>query len=153
MIWIDFGIICIGQEQLSAPADRNGIIFEGYQRTADSEPFYNEFYHFHTADKLLGCWYNIWLPAPDCYEESFFDIAPKGVPYVEVVPKWADTVERILSFYIKESPSKEIAVLLRVQDKSHDAVHPDCSLSEFVQALSQGNIKWNELYFIKCLSA
>ena len=149
MIWIDFGIICIGQEQISAPPDMNDIVFKGYERTVNSEPFYNkDYYHFHTADKLLGCWYNIWLPKPICYEESFFDIASRGIPYVEVVPKWSDYVAKILSFYINESPYNKIAVLLRIQDRSNDIVHPACSLSEFVQALSDGNIKWNELYFV-----
>ena len=148
MLWIDFGIICIGQEQISTPADMDCIVFEGYRRTADSEPFYNKEYHFQTADNLLGCWYNIWLPEPICYEESFFDIASKGVPYVEVVPKWFDYVAKILSFYINESPCKKIAVLLRIEDESNDTVHPDYSLSKFVQALREGNIKWNELYFV-----
>ena len=148
MIWIDFGIICIGQEQVSAPTDMNGIIFEGYRRTTDSEPFYSKDYHFHTADNLLGCWYNIWLPESICYEESFFDIASKGIPYVEMVPKWSDYVSRILSFYINESPYNKIAVLLRVQDKSNDTVHSDCSLSNFLQSLNKGNVKWNELYFV-----
>lgn len=148
MIWIDFGVICIGQEQISMPLDMNDIIVEGYQRTEDSEAFYNEYYHFHTADKLLGCWYNIWLPEPICHEESFFDITSKGMPYVEVVPKWSDCVKTILSFYIKESPYNKIAVLLRIQDKSNNVVHSDCCLSEFIQALSEGNIRWNELYFI-----
>ena len=148
MIWIDFGIICIGQEQLSVPADMNDIVFEGYQRTAESEPFYYKEYHFHTADNLLGCWYKIWLPESICYEESFFDIASKGVPYVEVVPKWSDYVAKILSFYINESPYNKIAVLLRIQDSSNDIVHPACSLSEFIQELNKGNIKWNELYFV-----
>lgn len=148
VIWMDFGIICIGQAQPSAPAGRNGIVFEGHQRTADSEPFYSKDYHFQTADKLLGCWYHIWLPEPVCYEESFFDIAVKGIPYVEVVPKWSDSVAKILSFYIKESPYSKIAVLLRVQDSSNDTVHPECSLDEYIQALTEGNIKWNELYFV-----
>ena len=124
------------------------IVVEGYQRTIDSEPFYNENYHFHTADKLLGCWYNIWLPAHICYEESFFDIASKGVPYVEVIPKWSKCVENILSFYISQSPINKIAVLLRVEDISNDTVHPEYSLNEFIQALTEGNIKWNELYFV-----
>ena len=148
MIWIDFGIICIGQEQISVPADMNDIVFEGYQRTAVSEPFYNDSYHFHTADKLIGCWYNIWLPESICYEESFFDIASKGVPYVEAVPKWSDYVAKILSFYINESPYNKIAVLLRIQESSNDIVHPVCRLSEFIQELNKGNIKWNELYFV-----
>lgn len=148
MIWIDFGIICIGQEQISSPSNMNDIIVEGYQRTEDSDPFYNEYYHFHTADKLLGCWYNIWLPESICYEESFFDIASKGIPYIEMVPKWSAYIKTILSFYINESPCNKIAVLLRIEDKSNNVVHPDCSLSEFIQALSEGNIKWNELYFV-----
>ena len=148
VIWIDFGIICIEQEQSSVPSNMNDFVFESYERTADSEPFYNESYHFHTADKLTGYWYNIWLPDPICYEESFFDIATKGVPYIEVVPKWTEYVKDILSFYIDQSPTNKIAVLLRVQDSSNDTVHPDCSLDEFVQELTNGNIKWNEIYFI-----
>lgn len=149
MIWIDFGIICIGQEQISVPLNTKDIVVEGYHRTTDSEPFYNENYHFNTADKLLGCWYNIWLPEPICYKESFFDIASKGVPYVEVVPKWIKHVETILSFYISQSPTSKIAVLLRAENTSNDTVHPDCSLDEFIQSLTHGNIKWNELYFIR----
>ena len=148
MIWIDFGIICIGQEQTSSPLSMNDIVIEGYKRTADSEPFYNENYHFHTADKLTGCWYNIWLPEPSCYEESFFDIAAKGVPYIEVVPKWTKYVKDLLSFYIDQSPINKIAVLLRVQDSSNDTVHSDCCIDEFIQGLTVGNIKWNELYFV-----
>ena len=148
MIWIDFGIICIGQKQTSAPSNMNDIVIEGYERTADSEPFYNDYYHFYTADKLMGCWYNIWLPESICYEESFFDIATKGVPYIEVVPKWTEYVKDILSFYIGQSPINKIAVLLRVQDSSNNTVHSDCSLDEFIQRLTVGNIKWNDLYFV-----
>lgn len=149
MIWIDFGIICIGQEQISVPSNTKNIVVEGYHRTEDSEPFYNENYHFNTADKLLGCWYNIWLPEAICCEESFFDVAAKGIPYVKVVPKWSKCVENVLSFYISQSPTNKIAVLLRVQDTSNDTVHPDCSLDEFIHALTHGKIKWNELYFIR----
>ncbi len=148
MLWIDFGVICIGQDRISTPPDMNDIIVEGYQRTEDSEPIYNEYYNFHTLDNLLGCWYNIWLPEPICYEESIFDITSKGMPYVKVVPKWSDYVKTILSFYINESPCNKIAVLLRIEDKSNNVVHFDCSLFEFIQAISEGNIKWNELYFI-----
>ena len=148
MISIDFGIICIGQEQPSVPSNMSDFVFEGYERTADSEPFYNDYYHFYTADKLMGCWYNIWLPESICYEESFFDIATKGVPYIEVVPKWTEYVKDILSFYINQSPINKIAVLLRVQDSSNDTVHTDCSIDEFIQGLTVGNIKWNELYFV-----
>ena len=148
MIWIDFGIICIGQEQISLHSNMNDIVVEGYRRTADSEPFYDESYHFHTADKLMGYWYNIWLPEPICYEESFFDIAAKCGPYVEVVQKWAEHVKKLLSFYKDQSPINKIAVLLRVEDFSNDTVHSDCSLDEFIHELTVGNIKWNELYFI-----
>ncbi|MBE6775707.1 MAG: hypothetical protein E7543_05895 [Ruminococcaceae bacterium] len=148
MIWIDFGIICIGQDRISAPSNVNDIVVEGYARTEDSEPFYNENYHFHTADKLLGCWYNVCLPDPIRCEDSFFDIAAKGVPYVQVVPKWSEYVKNILSFYIEQSPINKIAVLLRVQDLSNDTVNYECSLDEFIQGLSVGNIKWNELYFV-----
>lgn len=148
MIWIDFGIICIGQAQPSAPTDMTGIVFEGHQRTSDSEPFYSKGYHFPTADKLLGCWYHVWLPEPVCYEESFFDIASKGVPYVEIVTKWSGHIASILSFYINQSPINKIAVLLRVQDSSNDTVYPEYSLDEYIQALTEGNIKWNALYFV-----
>ena len=118
------------------------------KKLANSEPLYNESYHFNTADKLMGCWYNIWFPQPICYEESFFDIATKGIPYIEIVPKWTEYVKDILSFYIDQSLTKKIAVLLRVEDFSNDTVHSDCSIDEFIQELTEGNIKWNELYFV-----
>lgn len=148
MIWIDFGIICIGQENNSVPHEIKDIVVEAYTRTVDSEPFYIETYSFDTADMLSGIWYNIWLPEPICYEESFFDISTKQTPYVNVVPKWTGLVQRILSFYINESPVRKIAVLLRVQDTSNDVVHPPCKLDDFIQALKEGNVKWNELYYV-----
>ena len=126
----------------------NNFIFEGYERTADSEPFYEKSYHFHSADNITGYWYKILLPEPICYEESFFNVGAKGVPYVEVVPKWTGYVKYILSFYINQSPVNKIAVLLRVQDSSNDTVHSDCSIDEFVRELTIGNIKWNELYVV-----
>jgi len=148
MIWIDFDVICIGQEQISIPADMNDIVIEGHQRTADSEPFYDRSYNFDTADRLSGCWYQIWVPEPLCYEESFFDISSGGVPCVEVVPKWSHHAEKVLSFYLKQSPAGRIAVLLRIQDTSDDIVHSPCSLEEFVRMLHEGSVRWNELYYV-----
>lgn len=148
MIWIDFGIICIGQEKMSVPSVMEDIEIEAYRRHENSEAFYNESYHFYTADALAGYWYNIWLPDPICYEESFFDISPRGIPCVSVVPKRADHVRRILTFYLNESPTHEIAVLLRVQDRSDDVAHPRCKLEAFLQALEEGTVRWNELYLI-----
>lgn len=148
MIWIDFGVICMGQEEKSVPPEMNNFIFEAYQRSVDSAPFYIEPYKFHTADTLTGYWYKIWLPELICYEESFFDISPKGAPYVGVNPKYTIHVKSILEFYINESPVHKIAVLLRVQDFSNDVVHSSCSLDDFIQALKDGNIKWNELYYV-----
>ena len=148
MIMIDFGIICIGQEELSKPSDINGITVEGYQRTVDSGPFYIETYDFHTADKLLGYWYNIWLPESIIYKESFFDISYKDMPWIEVVPKWSKYVENILAFYINESPVNKIAVLLRIEDDSYDIVHPECSFVDFIQMLKEGRVRWNELYYV-----
>lgn len=148
MIMIDFGIICIGQEELSKPSDINGITVEGYRRTVDSDPFYIETYNFHTADKLLGYWYNIWLPESIIYKESFFDISHKDIPWIEVVPKWSKHVEDLLAFYINESPVNKIAVLLRIEDDSHDIVHPECSFDDFIQMLKEGSVRWNELYYV-----
>ena len=148
MIWIDFGVICIGQEKVSMPSDMNDVVIEGYRRIENSKPFYDKSYNFNAADKLLGCWYKIWLSESLCYEESFFDIASKGIPCVKVVPKWSNHVKNILSFYLKQSPINKIAVLLRIEDASDDVVHSSCSFNEFVQRLNEGNIKWNELYHV-----
>lgn len=149
MIFIDFGIICIGQSKSSFPQNIKNVRFEVCKRTTDSEPMYNEWYHFHTADKLLGNWYLVWLSRNFFYEQSFFDIADKGSPWIYLEPKWKDTVKRILAFYIQASPIHQIAVLLRIQDKSDDISHSVCSLKEYIDALITGNIKWNELYFVK----
>ena len=149
MIWIDFGIICIGQEKKSVPPNTDNLVIEEYQRTANAEQFYNENYSFHTADKQVGVWYNIWLSELSCYDESLFDISSEQIPNVCVVPKYEALVKQLLEFYLDESPEHNIAVLLRVEDKSNDTVHSLCTLDDFIQALKAGTIKWNELYFIR----
>lgn len=150
VIFIDFGIICIGKFKRSFPKNIEKVRFEVRKRTKTSKPMYDEWYHFQTADRLLGNWYFVWLTEDIFYDESFFDIADdKGEPWIYLEPKWKDTVKRILEFYIEESPIHQIAVLLRIQDRSHDISHPVCSLEEYMNDLEAGNIKWNELYFIK----
>lgn len=131
------------------PKDITDVRYETYKRTADSEPIYNESYKFDTADKLLGNLYFVWLPDEIIYDESFFDISQKDCPWVCVETKWASTVKRILQFYLQESPTHQIAVLLRVQEESADITHSACSLEEYMNALIEGNIRWNELYFIE----
>ncbi len=148
LIWIDFGIICIGQQNTSTPPHAKDFFIEGCQRTINSKAFYDEYYHFHTADTLLGCWYNVWFPESICYSESLFDISRKDIPYVKVLPQWEKDVRHFLSFYTKESPVHEIAVLLRIQDFSDDVVHPFCNLDDFMQALKNGTVRWNELYYV-----
>jgi len=152
MIWIDFGIICIGQTTPSIPPmppkiDRMTI--DVSKRTIDSDARYNEDYIFHTADTLIGYWYVPWLPEEFRYDESFFDMSEKGCPWVYVVPKWKDIVRSVLEFYLKESPEHRIAVLLRIEDQSNDIVHSVCKIDEFMNDLTDGNIRWNELYFIE----
>lgn len=149
MIWIDFGIICIGQTKPSIPPNINSNDIEIYKRTISSEAQYDEWYNFHTADTLIGYWYIPWLPEEIMYDESFFDISEKGCPWMNVVPKWEGTVKSILEFYLNESPNHKIAVLLRIQDKSNDTVHSVCKIDEFMNELIEGNIRWNELYFIE----
>ncbi len=149
MIWIDFGVICLGQTKPSIPPGIKSDDVEIYERTADSESFYNETYNFHTADTLTGYWYMFWLPEEIKYDESFFDISERNCPWINVVPKWKNIVRSILEFYLSESPVHRIAVLLRVQDDSDDTVHSICKLDEFMNSLVEGNIKFNELYFIE----
>ena len=37
---------------------------------------------------------------------------------------------------------------MREQMESDNVVHEVCSLDEYMAALSAGNIRWNELYYI-----
>ena len=148
MIWIDFNVICIGQNKKTIPCDIKDIVIDAYKRTKRSRPFYISSYNFQTADKLLGSWYSIRLQDDICYDESLFDISPDDIPYVMVVPKWLELVKKVLLFYLNASPVNKIAVLLRVQDKSDDTINREYSLDEFVQALIAGKIKWNELYYV-----
>ena len=149
MCWIDFGIICIEQAEVALPEGMMDFRFEYYKRTVNSEPLYDNWYHFNTADKLPGYWYFIWMPCESRFDESFFDMTEKGCPWVCVKPKWKDTVKKILAFYIQQSPVHQIAVLLRIQSESRNAFHSYCTLDAFMDALMAGNIKWNELYFIE----
>ncbi len=149
MIWIDFSIICIDQAKPSIPPNIKSDDIDIYERTADSGSFYPLDYNFRTADALTGYWYMIWLPEEIKYDESFFDISERNCPWINVIPKWKDTVINVLEFYLNESPKHRIAVLLRVQDDSNDVVHPVCKLDEFINDLTEGNIRYNELYFIE----
>ena len=150
MLWIDLGIICICQTEAAFPDTGRGIRFEHHRRRYKALPMYDEYYHFRTADRLTGIWYLAWLPDPVCYEQSFFDIADKGCPYICTVPEWEDTVRMMLRFYLNASPDHRIAVLPRVQDRSDDVVHKEpYSLDGFMDGLKCGNIRFNELYFIK----
>lgn len=150
MIIIDFGIICIGQSEITYPNNIESVEFEVENRRSKSKSMYeyDEWCHFETADSLVGKWYLAWLSKDIFFEQSFFDLSDKGFSNVCVVPKWKDTVKRILDFYIQESPVHQIAVLLRMQDESNNISHPVCSVKEFMDHLTDGEVKWNELYFI-----
>ncbi len=143
MIWIDFGVICIGQTEKAFPHELEDLQFDACNRSDNSESIYGEHYDFRSADALSGYWYNIWLPETLCYNDSFFDISHRNVPWVKVVPKWENTVKRILEFYIKESPEHRIAVLLRIEDKSENCVHLPCCIDYFMNALRCGCVRWN----------
>ena len=109
---------------------------------------YDDWYHFEDADKLRGVWYFVWLTKDIILEQSLFDIADKSSPYIYVVPEWEDTVRRILEFYLKASPIHRIAVLLRIQDRSQNVTHDECTLDDFLDMLRAGDVWWNELYNI-----
>ena len=150
MILIDFGIICREQTKRTFPRGRSAekVRFQSHIRREDSYPMYDDWYHFEDADKLRGVWYFVWLTKDIILEQSLFDIADKSSPYIYVVPEWEDTVRRILEFYLKASPIHRIAVLLRIQDRSQNVTHDECTLDEFMDMLRAGDVRWNELYNI-----
>ena len=148
MILIDFGIICREQKRRSTPKNISKVRFESHIRKANSDAMYDDYYHFEDADKLTGVWYLAWLTDDIFLEQSFFDIADKGSPWICSVPEWEDTVREILEFYLKASPIHKIAVLPRIQDRSENVTHEECTLDEFMDKLRAGDIRWNELYNI-----
>lgn len=149
MIIADFGIICIGQTKCTYPEGIEDIQFETYKRKANSKAMYNKWYNFHTADTLIGYWYFVWPKDEDLYEKPFFDLGPKGCPWVIVVQEWAETIRKVLEFYLKQSPENKVAVLIREQDKSNDIIHSAIKFNDFIEKLIAGDIRWNELYFIE----
>lgn len=149
MIIADFCVICIGQTQRAYPKEIEDVCFETYERVAGSKSMYDAWYNFHTADTLIGYWYLVWPKDEILYEKPFFDLSKKGCPWVVVIQEWAETVRKVLEFYIEQSPKKKIAVLIREQDESNDIVHSTIKINEFMEDLIAGNILWNELYFIE----
>lgn len=148
MILIDFGVICREQKRRLIPKNLPKVRFESHIRKETSDAMYDEYYHFEAADKLTGVWYLAWLTDDIFLEQSFFDIADKGSPWIYVVPEWERTVKEILAFYLKASPIHKIAVLPRIQDRSENVTHEECTLDEFMDKLRSGDIRWNELYNI-----
>ena len=86
MILIDFGIICREQKRRSVPKNISKVRFESHIRKANSDAMYDDYYHFEDADKLTGVWYLAWLTDDIFLEQSFFDIADKGSPWICSVP-------------------------------------------------------------------
>ncbi|WP_295152932.1 hypothetical protein [uncultured Ruminococcus sp.] len=148
MILIDLGIICLGQTKRTFPRSIPKVRYRSHVRREDSAPMYDEWYHFEAADRLTGIWYLAWLTDDIFLEQSMFDIAEKGSPNIYVVPEWEDTVRELLGYYLKESPIHRIAVLLRIQDRSENVTHEECTLDEFMEMLRAGDVRWNELYHI-----
>ncbi|MCH5160686.1 MAG: hypothetical protein J1G04_01500 [Clostridiales bacterium] len=149
MVIADFGIICLGQTECNYPNGTVDICFEVHRRLADSKAMYDNTYNFHTADTLIGNWYFVWPKEEIMYEKPFFDIGPKGRPWVCVAREWRETIRKVLEFYICQSPEQKVAVLIREQDNSDNIVHPILKIDEFMSKLLSGNIRWNELYFIE----
>lgn len=109
-------------------------------------------YGFSIFQAFRGWWYSFYTK--DIYTDCFFDI---GDVYAEsefgnypliVRSKWEKTVYSLLEYYLSNTDSGSIAVLIRLDYPKREVFHPVSTLEEFWDDMQTGKIYFDEVYFI-----
>lgn len=153
MVLSDLNILCIGQKmQTIAPAQ--GINVEANDRnTIKYSPIYVD--SWQVLQRIKGIWYSIEPAARDDKpwnpDTEFFDLSVEKPRRLMVVSndRSNDIVGRLIDYYLKASPIKTIAVLMRLQDDGDDVFHGIISRQMFMRKFAYGEIMYNVAYLIR----
>lgn len=149
MVLADLNIICVGQSQQKFPTKYNKFSIRAFNRNRKKlQPVYL-YDSFPVAHSLCGWWYQIhpkgWR---EFLENPFFEFNSYNSAFVGLRSQWIDDIQELLSFYIEQSPIREIAVVIRLESTVSEYVHMSCSIRSYINDLIKGNVAYNHLYFI-----
>lgn len=153
MVLSDLNILCIGQK-MQTIAPTQGINIEANDRnTIKYSPIYVD--SWQVLQRITGMWYSIEPAARDGKpwnpDTEFFDLSVEKPRRLMVVSndRSNDIVGRLIDYYLKASPIKTIAVLLRLQDDGDDVFHGIISKQMFMRKFANGEIMYNVAYLIR----
>lgn len=162
MVVSDFNLICLNEKQVEL-LSLEGIEYEKISNNFTRRNFYGKKWRFLHA--LKGVWYRV-FPKEEIttarYDDEFFDLIIKENNeknlldifntknyYVKCEDKYADSIKRIVEFYLECSPTHQVCVLFRIEGNETDAVVGSFSPNEFFILLDTQQVKFNVIYLIQ----
>ncbi len=171
-ILADFNIICLNQKKVTLmESDTMRCDFfvlnkndTSIPQSIDQQRIMDEWGTlFHM---FQGIWYyiypNSWAKRTYLEEEDFFDYRHKDKAYCEninvlkhkkdgmlSVPSRQEDIEKLITFYLKESPIRRILVMGKVQGNDVEAVLGTMTKKEFLSKLKKGQLRFNVAYILK----
>jgi len=148
MIIADLNIICVEQAKRTFPKNIDEIVVESHDRRQSCDPVYPDD-NFGEANRINGWWYTFWPTDQYFLSCPFFELPCSSDPYaIKLSSAWEKEVIKLFSYYIGISPVQMIGVLVRAQGISNNVVHDCVSLNVFREKMMNGQIKYNELYYV-----
>ena len=171
-ILADFNIICLNQKKVTLmESDTMRCDFfvlnkndTSIPQSIDQQRIMDEWGTlFHM---FQGIWYyiypNSWAKRTYLEEEDFFDYRHKDKAYCENInvlkhkkdgmlsaPSRQEDIEKLITFYLKESPIRRILVMGKVQGNDVEAVLGTMTKKELLSKLKKGQLRFNVAYILK----
>ncbi len=172
----DLNILCFNQNHITTQLPENQFVFEEvfHKRKDDLRKGYHT--HWQFMNHSPGFWYSL-LPREGlfddptgCYEMCdicYPERAPelklgdeiltgaewreyrKTLPYLEIKKEFRADFEKVVDFFLDESPSKTILFLARYQGQEEDVVDGVYPHSIFFEMLDDFYIQFNVCYIIR----
>lgn len=171
-ILADFNIVCLNQEKVKF-MESDTIQYDFFDlnkndspipQSVDQQRIMDEWYTLFQLFK--GIWYYIypkaWVEHTNSEEEDFFDYRHKDKAYCENInvlkhkkdgmfsaPNRQKDIEKLITFYLNESPIKRILVMGKIQSNEAEAILGTMTKKEFLSKLKKGQLRFNVAYILK----
>lgn len=107
--------------------------------------------NYFVSQALRGIWYSIYPQKEKMYMDAFCDLSISGQSkqlHVHLRESWIETVCSLIKYYTESSPHHLIGIMFRIDYPDKEVIHTVCSLDEYISALLNGDIRFDELYFV-----
>lgn len=171
-ILADFNIVCLNQEKVKF-MESETIHFNFFDLNKNDSPIPQSVDQQRILDDwntlfqlFKGIWYYIypkaWVEHTNSEEEDFFDYRHKDKAYSENInvmkhkkdgmlsaPNRQKDIEKLITFYLNESPIKRILVMGKIQSNEAEAILGTMTKKEFLSKLKKGQLRFNVAYILK----